>query len=108
MNNIESFYKRKRILDSVKQHSHLNSTFFFRVHTSGDQNAVRIVLEKQLVEALECNEKMELLEIIQAGLIGRDKRIEIEDHLLESLEKSLETSRKQVAEDLQLPSGKEE
>lgn len=106
MNNVEEFYKKKKLFETVRSHSHKNNAFFWRVHT--EARGVRIALEDDFVNSLEGREQETVLEIIQAGLNRTEKRHEIENHLIEALEEDFEMSRKQIKKDFGIvpPAGK--
>lgn len=100
MNNIEVFYKSKRLLELVETWSHHNNSFFFRVYYSEDNSEVKVNFEKAFVERLKEKEKIKLLEIITSMLSEQKMRHKIEDFLIDSLEEMVENNKEQIQKDL--------
>lgn len=100
MNNIEILYSNKRLLELVKSYSHHQNSFFFRIYYSGDNSEVKVVLEKALIERLKKDEKIKILEIITSMLSEQKMRHAMEDFLIDSLEKTVESNKEQIHKDL--------
>lgn len=100
MNNIEVFYKNKKLLELVEAWSYHNNSFFFRIYYSGDNSEVKVNLEKAFVERLKENEKIRILEIITSMLSDQKMRHKIEDFLIDSLEKTVKNNKEQIQKDL--------
>jgi len=98
MNNVEQFYKDKKVLERVERQTHYNNTFFFRVGHS--ENGIGINFEEDFIKGLEKNECGNIKYMIQTWV--QDRRKEIETYVVECLKEDLGKSKIRVLEDLGL------
>lgn len=96
MNNVEEFYKRKELLDTVKSLT-INRDMIW-VSNEGDHLVIKF--NNDLNPVLEAQDKRDLLDIIKDEII--EKREGIAEYTIEKLTKSMECSKKKVIEDLDL------
>ena len=97
MNNIDTFYRKKRLFENIKYNC--KGTYMFDISADGKEIKINLSNDACRHGIME-NEKADLLEMIKSEISDRDNRMKIETNVIERLEKSFKDSREQIIKDL--------